>query len=75
MAIYPLEPSHLRLGGYRVGKNLAMAYVNPEHAKEGSELSVLLVGKRTKATVEANSLYDPEHALPRGLIYDRKTNA
>tara|TARA_B110001450_G_scaffold256895_1_gene289326 strand:+ start:3158 stop:5605 length:2448 start_codon:yes stop_codon:yes gene_type:complete len=61
--------------GYRVGKNLAMAYVNPEHAKEGSELSVLLVGKRTKATVEANSLYDPEHALPRGLIYDRKTNA
>ncbi len=52
-----------------------MAYVNPEHAKEGSELSVLLVGKRTKATVEANSLYDPEHALPRGLIYYRKTKA
>ncbi|WP_371227352.1 glycine cleavage T C-terminal barrel domain-containing protein [Roseovarius sp. 2305UL8-3] len=51
--------------GYRVGKNLAMAYLDPAFASVGTELSVLLIGKSTRATVVEPCLYDPDHAIPR----------
>lgn len=52
---------------YRVSKNLAMAYVDPSCARVGAKLSVLLVGQRTAAKVVPPQLYDPDHAITRGL--------
>lgn len=54
--------------GYRVNKNLAMAYVGPEKAQTGTELSVFLSGNRIRATVVDACLYDADHAIPRGKI-------
>ncbi|WP_424968482.1 GcvT family protein [Dinoroseobacter sp. S375] len=54
--------------GYRVRQNLVMAYVDPAQATIGTELSVLLIGQKTPATVVAPCLYDPEHAIPRGRV-------
>ena len=52
--------------GYRIKSNLAMAYINPAKSLVGTELSVFLVGKRVKATVVDNCLYDADHAIPQG---------
>lgn len=52
--------------GYRVKKNLAMAYIDPEKANVGTALSVFLVGKRTQAAVVEPCLYDADHSIPRG---------
>ena len=53
--------------GYRTNKNLAMAYVNPEHAAEGTVLEVRLIGQSSRATVCKSCLFDYGNALPRGL--------
>lgn len=53
--------------GYRTQKNLAMAYVDVEHATEGSVLEVLLIGESTRAIVCAPCLYDASGKLPRGV--------
>ena len=53
--------------GYRVSKNLAMAYVKPEFADVGTELSVLLLGEKTSANVTEPCVVDIEHAIPRGF--------
>ena len=52
--------------GYRTDKNLAMAYVDPANADVGTNLSVLLIGKRIAATVVESCIYDAAHAIPRG---------
>lgn len=52
--------------GYRVSKNLAMAYVDPMQAEEGTELSVLLLGIPTDARVCAMCLVDPLNGTQRG---------
>jgi dimethylglycine dehydrogenase len=52
--------------GYRVKQNLAMAYVDPAHSKVGTDLSVLLIGKRVGATILESCLYDADHTIPRG---------
>lgn len=52
--------------GYRTQKNLAMAYVDPQHATEGSVLEVLLSGQPTPAIVCKPCLFDPGNGLPRG---------
>ena len=54
--------------GYRVNKNLAMAYVDPEKTQTGTELRVFLIGKRIRATIVDACLYDADHAIPRGKI-------
>lgn len=54
--------------GYRVKRNLAMAYVDPAVAVVGTALSVLLIGQRCAAEVVAPSLYDPDHTIPRGRV-------
>ncbi|MEM9095962.1 MAG: FAD-dependent oxidoreductase [Pseudomonadota bacterium] len=46
--------------GHTVGKSLAMALVDPEHAEPGTELSVYVVGKERGAKVVAASPYDPK---------------
>ena len=51
--------------GYRTQKNLAMAYVDPQHAVEGSVLEVLLIGQPTRATVCKLCLFDPKNTLPQ----------
>ena len=54
--------------GYRVGRNLAMAYVKPEFAGVGTELSVLLIGEQASAAIVELCLYDAEHGVPRGVF-------
>ncbi|MEL7395295.1 MAG: FAD-dependent oxidoreductase [Pseudomonadota bacterium] len=51
--------------GHRVGKNLAYAFVQPERAGIGTDLSIDVIGTMTAATVIENSPYDPEMTLVR----------
>jgi dimethylglycine dehydrogenase len=51
--------------GYRVGKNLAMAFVDPDFADIGTRLQVEVIGEPVSATVCEPCLYDPENALVR----------
>lgn len=51
--------------GYRVGKNLAYAFVDPELAETGAELDVDVLGLPEKARVIAPSPYDPENRILR----------
>lgn len=53
--------------GYREGKNLAMAFVDPVYAKEGTEVSILLLGETTLASVCPLCLFDPQNTLQRGV--------
>lgn len=52
--------------GYRTQKNLAMAYVDPQHAAEGAVLEVLLIGKPVRASVRQLCLFDPLARVPQG---------
>jgi dimethylglycine dehydrogenase len=54
--------------GYRVEKNLAMAYVDPTNSKAGTDVSVLLQGETVRATVTSPCLYDPQNAIPKVLL-------
>lgn len=50
--------------GHTIKKSLAMALVNADLAKEGTKLSVHIVGVERQATVIAPSPYDPAgHAM------------
>jgi dimethylglycine dehydrogenase len=51
--------------GWRVGKSLALAMVQPAHASVGTELAIRILGKDHKATVIPESPYDPENARLR----------
>lgn len=53
--------------GYRVGTNVAMADILPEHNHEGTTLVVTLVGKRVATTICAPCLHDVHNRIPRGL--------
>ena len=50
--------------GWRVGKSLALAMVQPGHA--GDDLEIVILGKRYRATPLAESPFDPENARLRG---------
>ena len=52
--------------GHTIGKSLAMALVDADHAAEGSELTVHIVGIERKACVIAASPYDPSGKAMRG---------
>ncbi|MEM7407125.1 MAG: FAD-dependent oxidoreductase [Pseudomonadota bacterium] len=45
--------------GHRVEKNIAYAFVDPDHAEPGTALSLGILGERYPATVVAGALYDP----------------
>lgn len=51
--------------GYRVGMNLAYAYLAPEHAGQGTRLQIDMCGEMVGATVIAPSPYDPGHMILR----------
>jgi dimethylglycine dehydrogenase len=52
--------------GWRLGKSLALAMVPPELAQIGSELEILILGERRKATVIPDSPFDPRNERLRG---------
>ena len=47
--------------GWRVGKSLALAMVKPEHAVEGTGLTIKILGETFEATVIGESPFDPEN--------------
>ena len=47
--------------GWRCGKSLALAMVRPQHAAEGSELEITILGEPHKATVIPESPFDPDN--------------
>ncbi|WP_274426791.1 GcvT family protein [Chelativorans sp. YIM 93263] len=51
--------------GWRVGKSLALAMLRPEHAQEGSEVEIKILGTLHRATVIAESPYDPANEALR----------
>ena len=54
-------------GGYSVhfGKQIAIAYVRPDYAEVGRELTMKMLGKRYPARVVEESPYDPGNARLR----------
>lgn len=52
--------------GWRIGKSLALAMIKPELAKEGTEVEIVILGEKYKATVIADSPYDPDNSKLRG---------
>lgn len=50
--------------GFTTGKSLAFAYVKPENARAGTELSIMILGEHRPARVLELPVYDPENRLP-----------
>jgi dimethylglycine dehydrogenase len=57
-------------GGWSVHfkKQIAMAYVRPEHAQEGKELAIKMLNQRYPARVVGESPYDPDNARLRADV-------
>jgi dimethylglycine dehydrogenase len=51
--------------GHVLGKSLALAYVDTQHAGIGAELEIEILGQRRKATVLRESPFDPDNARLR----------
>jgi len=51
--------------GHAVGKVLAFAYVDPDHAAPGTALEVMVMGEPRAARVLADAAYDPGNERPR----------
>lgn len=52
--------------GHRVGKNIALGFIDPAFADIGTRLQIEVIGAPVAAQVVAECLYDPEYALVRG---------
>ena len=54
-------------GGYSVvfGKQIALGFVRPDYAAEGTRLSIKILGERYPAVVVADSPYDTDNARAR----------
>ncbi|MEN0041763.1 MAG: FAD-dependent oxidoreductase [Pseudomonadota bacterium] len=51
--------------GYRVGKNLAYAFIDTNHCEVGTKLALDLLGDEIEATIIEACPYDPTHARMR----------
>lgn len=51
--------------GWRVGKSLALAMIRPDLAIEGAEFEIAILGTPHKATIIADSPFDPENEALR----------
>ena len=51
--------------GHTMDVNIAMGYVDPEHAAVGTELAIDVIGVRSGAVVRAEPMFDPAHERPR----------
>ncbi len=47
--------------GHALGKSLAIGYMKPAFAREGTELQIEILGQRKRATILVDSPYDPEN--------------
>jgi dimethylglycine dehydrogenase len=47
--------------GHTIQKSLIIGYVKPEYAEVGTELEILILGEKKKATVVVESPYDPDN--------------
>lgn len=47
--------------GWRIGKSLALGMLPPKLSEEGTEVEIEILGKKYKATVIAESPYDPDN--------------
>jgi dimethylglycine dehydrogenase len=52
--------------GHRMGLNLAYGFVDPEHAANGTMITVDVIGQPVSATVIAAGPYDPKYEIIRG---------
>ena len=52
--------------GWRIGKSLALAMVNPEFSQVGGEVDVRILGETRRAVVIPDSPYDPANKALRG---------
>jgi dimethylglycine dehydrogenase len=52
--------------GWRIGKSLALAMVQPQFADVGGELEIVVLGEKHRATVIGESPFDAENAALRG---------
>jgi dimethylglycine dehydrogenase len=52
--------------GWRTGKSLALAMVQPEYAEPGTELDIQVLGETRRAVIIADSPFDPDNATLRG---------
>jgi dimethylglycine dehydrogenase len=52
--------------GWRTGKSLALAMVQPDHAEIGTELEIQVLGEARRATIIGESPFDPDNARLRG---------
>ena len=51
--------------GFSTGRSLAWAYVDPDQDAPGTELTVLVLGRRCPAVVLAEPVWDPKHERAR----------
>ena len=51
--------------GHHTGRNIAMGYVDPTHARPGAALEIRIIGDRSPAVVSTDPMFDPTHARPR----------
>ena len=49
--------------GHRTQKNIAYAFVSPDYSKNGTQLSIYLLGKHYPAVISEPCLYDPANEL------------
>ena len=59
--------------GHRVRENIALAYVDPEQARVGNALDVVILGERYGARVVEPVRYDPRPAAGARMSEARKT--
>ena len=52
--------------GYRLNQSIALAYVRTDLAVAGTQLSVEILGRRCRAVVGQEPLYDPQNLRLRG---------
>lgn len=51
--------------GFTLERNIAMGYVDPAYSTPGTELTVDVIGVRSRAVVETEPMFDPAHLRPR----------
>lgn len=51
--------------GHRTGCNIAMGWVDPDHAAIGTRLTIDILGRAQPATIVEPSLYDPDNSRVR----------
>jgi dimethylglycine dehydrogenase len=51
--------------GHRVGKSIAMGYIDRESAEANDGFEIPILGERRPAQLVNGMLYDPRNTLPR----------